>query len=262
MASDRPPLLRPSPADGDDGVGRVSKAPSSPANATISSSGGGDTIHVTNSSSSGTQEQQNADDAELTDDDQARDRDDIQHSPSSSAASRTRCAPRKAASCPRSKAFAFVVVAGACLLVAAGASFEAGVRSGRARPGPGCPSEEVEREGDTAAPASPGDGLPLPQCYSTGTADPSIGAWRRCDGGAGECSPIGNATVGAFCSRYPRVGAEKIRGFLFYATIGQAHPALAQFFCGWQASSILYGCVCMLNRTRPRSRVAGTDTGA
>lgn len=30
----------------------------------------------------------------------------------------------------------------------------------------------------------------MPQCYSTPAADPSIGAWRRCDEGAEECSPI------------------------------------------------------------------------
>lgn len=228
MASDQAPLLRPSPEDGDDGVERLSGAPSSPADPAISSSGGGgDAIDANNNTSSNTSsrtgyrtqvEQQNADDDELTDEDQdqqdeeqARDR-DIQPPFSSSAASRTRRAPRETASCWRSKTAAFVVVAGVCLL-AVGASFGAGARYGRAHPGRGSPSGGVvEREGDTAAAASPGDGLPLPQCYSTGTADPSIGAWRRCDGGARECSPIGNATLAGWLpgmeSRYSRVGAE------------------------------------------------------
>lgn len=217
MASDRAPLLFPLPADdGDEGVGRLSVRGSSPTDpATIGSGGGGDTAagvnnNNSNSSRSGYKtrvERQNADDDELTDQEQdeqdeqdeeqqARDRDrdsDIQHSLPSSAASRAHRAPREASSCRRSKITALVVVAGVCLLVV-GASFGAGARFGRAHPGRGQPSGVVEREGDAAA-ASLGDGLPLPQCYSTSAADPSVGAWRRCEGGAGECSPIGNATL-------------------------------------------------------------------
>ncbi|CAM9751170.1 unnamed protein product [Pylaiella littoralis] len=35
-----------------------------------------------------------------------------------------------------------------------------------------------------------GESSSMPQCYSTLTANPSIGTWRECEGGAEECSPV------------------------------------------------------------------------
>lgn len=204
MASDRAPLLRPSLADGEDSVGLLSAAPSPPAGPAIGGSnsggGGGDTRDVKYNSSSRSSddraqaEQDDDDNEEEEDIDQEEGARDPQHL--LSAATRSHCAARLAA-CRRRrrKTTAFVVVVGACL-VAVGAGFGARARSGATRPGRGHPpsGEVEEREGDTAA--GLGDGpLSLPQCYSTSEADPSIGAWRRCDGGAGECSPMGNATL-------------------------------------------------------------------
>lgn len=88
-----------------------------------------------------------------------------------------------------------VVMVGACFLVV-GVSVRGWPWSGGAwPPGGGRSSPGVEAGGERAAGRGLEDKLPLPQCYSSGAADPSIGAWRRCDGGAGECSPMGNKTM-------------------------------------------------------------------
>lgn len=179
MASDRAPLLRSSPTHGNDGLERLSGAPSSPTDPAIGSSTGGDGTRGASYSGgrSGdcTQaEQRNAEDDELTDEDEQEDHDqeeargrDPRHLfPRSAAAERSRRAPRVAVACRGNETTAFAVTAAAVCLLVAGASVEARARFR--------PEGEVEREEDTAA--SLGDERSLPQCCSTSTADPSIGA--------------------------------------------------------------------------------------
>ena len=219
MASDRAPLLRPSPTDGNDDLEKIHGAPSSPADLAIGSrSGGGGTRDVsTNTARTSTRgsgdwtrvqaERANAEDDELTeeepgDEEEARDRDPRNSLPRSAAAARGRRSPRVAASAAAAaataavggrKTAALVAAAGVCLLVV-GASVGVRARFRRAPAGQERRAQGSERGGDTVA-ASLGDGLPLPQCYSATTADPSVGAWRSCDGGAGECSPMGNSAL-------------------------------------------------------------------